>query len=113
MPTRQTLKPLATERYAFRAALVERKAEGAQVSVCVSRANIGAPLREGLQREWLVAPQQWTQLHWNGRFTDVDTGAWWYEQTTLNVACFAEAMNGGIFTTRAPDLKFDFRAILR
>jgi hypothetical protein len=38
----------------------------------------------------------------NGRFSDSDTGSWWYEQTTVNVAAFRGEPSGQVFVRSEP-----------
>jgi hypothetical protein len=39
---------------------------------------------------------------YNGRFSDADTGRWWYEQVTVNVAGFGGAPSGDVFLRSEP-----------
>jgi len=41
-------------------------------------------------------------VRYNGRFSDVDTGEWWYEQVAANVAWFAGEPDGRVFLDREP-----------
>ncbi|MBN1910332.1 MAG: hypothetical protein JW818_11375 [Pirellulales bacterium] len=34
---------------------------------------------------FVLEPEQWGQLVYNGRFVDMDTGNWWYEHTVFNI----------------------------
>ena len=33
---------------------------------------------------------EWGQIKYNGRFVCIDTGKWWYEQKTHNIACTSD-----------------------
>ncbi len=45
------------------------------------------------------------QIMYNGRFSDYDTGQWWYEQTAVNIAVVSfEKYNKGVFLSS----EFDF-----
>lgn len=59
-----------------------------------SNYHVGAPEPQIFNSKlgrYEVAPDNWVRLRWHGRFSDQDTGKWWYEQTVVNVArCDAE-----------------------
>ncbi|HEX4611478.1 MAG TPA: hypothetical protein VH092_25010 [Urbifossiella sp.] len=42
------------------------------------------------------------RVRYNGRFSGPDTGGWWYEQVTANVAWFAGPPDGRVFLDREP-----------
>lgn len=48
-----------------------------------------------------IGPNQWASVEYNGRFSDVDTGNWWYEQMVVNVA-FGDAIDPQIFIACEP-----------
>jgi hypothetical protein len=45
---------------------------------------------------------EWARICYNGRFSSPETGDWWYQQITVNVALFAREADGGVFLDRAP-----------
>lgn len=45
----------------------------------------GAPERSHCRRNLTLPSGQWCQVLWNGRFTDPDSGRWWYEKHVVNV----------------------------
>ena len=58
--------------------------------------NVGAPQPNFSDREmgyFEIAPNDWIRLRWRGRFSDQDTGKWWYEQTVVNVARCDDDLN--------------------
>ena len=58
--------------------------------------NVGAPQPKFLvprAGRMEVALDNWVRLRWHGRFSDQDTGKWWYEQTVVNVARCDENLN--------------------
>lgn len=51
--------------------------------------GVGAPEPEMFDRNlgrFRVPPDEWVRLRWQGRFSDMDGGRWWYERTVVNVA---------------------------
>jgi hypothetical protein len=93
--------------------------EGLQVRFEYDQANGGAPDRwffncpsgvgELPGRILLVGPEKWVRVCYNGRFSCIDSGNWWYEQITINVAWFAGEPDGRVFVAREPS--HDFRAL--
>jgi hypothetical protein len=59
--------------------------------------------REPLAHERIVRAGKWVRVRSNGRFSDVDTGEWSYQQVTVNVAWFEGPPDGEVFLRRAPD----------
>lgn len=57
---------------------------------------------ESTNRDLVVPPGQWVRICSNGRFSDADTGKWYYEQVTVNVACSGGGLSGRIFVDAAP-----------
>lgn len=58
--------------------------------------NVGAPepnFLTGHLGRFEIALDSWIRLHWHGRFSDQDTGNWWYEQTVVNVARCDTSLN--------------------
>ncbi len=86
-------------------------AQGLAVRYRWDAAHGGAPDRsflnpgtgeESTNRDLVVPPGQWVRLCSNGRFSDADTGEWYYEQVTVNVACSAGGLSGRIFVDETP-----------
>lgn len=59
-----------------------------------------------------VHPGEWVQLRYNGRFTDVDSGMWWYEETTINLACVVNTPAKNVFFSQQPKHQLQFLAEL-
>ena len=58
--------------------------------------NVGAPEPHFSTRhlgQFEIAPDNWVRLRWHGRFSDQDTGIWWYEQIVINVARCDDELN--------------------
>jgi hypothetical protein len=53
----------------------------------------------------LLSPGDWARIEWNGRFVDIDTGSWWYELQTVNVA-LAEDPSPDLFLTANPTIVY-------
>lgn len=49
---------------------------------------------------------QWVRLRWQGRFSDWDTGNWWYEHTCINVAHFEGNEQFDLFLKSEPTHQF-------
>lgn len=66
----------------------------------------GAPDRKfldiGGNGDLIVRAGEWMRICSNGRFSDRDTGNWWYEQTTVNVAAFGGEPSGQVFVAGDP-----------
>jgi hypothetical protein len=54
---------------------------------------------------FVLAPDDWGQLHYNGRYVDMDTGNWWYEQSVYNIGLFTGVVVDR-FTSTKPDFRF-------
>ncbi len=100
-----------TAGYAVGCVAVSAEAEGLLVRYRYEPAAGGAPdrrafnpagHRESTTRTLPVRDGQWVRVCYNGRFSDIDTGAWWYEQVTANVAWFVGEPNGRVFLDREP-----------
>jgi len=49
--------------------------------------GVGAPeMLDTKAGRFHVPPDEWVRLRWQGRFSDMDEGRWWYERTIVNVA---------------------------
>ena len=91
---------------------VSSHAEGLQVRYQYDRAHGGAPDRwffnsasgygESPGRTLLVRSGEWVRVCYNGRFSCMDSGNWWYEQITINVAWFTGDPFERIFLDREP-----------
>ena len=98
--------------YTFGCVSVSAHAGGLQVRYQYDRGHGGAPdrwffnessgLGESPGRALVVGPSQWVRVCYNGRFSDSDTGNWWYEQTTVNVAWFEREPQVRVFLDREP-----------
>ena len=64
-------------------------------------------------RTLFVRNGAWVRVLYNGRFTDYDTGRWWYQQVTVNVAWFTDTPDGRIFVDQEPNQSLNAHAILR
>lgn len=102
--------PLA-DGFAVGCVTVAAQAEGLLVSYRYEPATGGAPDRraynpaghpEATTRSLLVHDGVWVRVCYNGRFSCRDSGGWWYEQVTANVAWFACEPAGQLFLDRAP-----------
>ena len=98
--------------YSFGCVRVSAHADGLRVHYEYGYANGGAPDRSFLNwpsasgespgRSIVVRNNQWARVCYNGRFSCIDSGNWWYEQTTVNVAFFDGEPNGRVFLDREP-----------
>ena len=84
--------------YDFHCVMVSANPEGLSVRYRWDADHGGAPARPfldiGGNGELLVRPGEWMRISYNGRFSDADTGTWWYKLTTVNVAAFARSGEG-------------------
>lgn len=69
--------------------------------------------RVGVTHCLAVGDGKWAQVRYNARFSCVDTGQWWYQQLTVNVAWFASEPDGRIFLERKPTKRLSLIAKLR
>jgi hypothetical protein len=108
---RRHRKPLA-EGFSFRAINVSMHDGHLQVLYEYDPSTCGAPDRRyevppggDLQRPrstLVVGSGEWVRIQYSGRFSCIDTGHWWYEQVTANVAWFETEPNGRVFLNRNP-----------
>lgn len=58
--------------------------------------------------------REWGRMQWNGRFVCIDSGSWWYESVTANVAVIPTAdIPRDVFQTSPPNCAFTSLALLR
>jgi hypothetical protein len=58
--------------------------------------------------------REWGKMQWNGRFVCIDSGSWWYESVTANVAVIPTAdIPRDIFETSCPIHEFTSLELLR
>jgi hypothetical protein len=117
------LRVPVVEGYAYGCVRIYSHADGVQIRYQYDRANAGAPDRwffntatgygESPTRQLTVQPGQWARICYNGRFSCFDTGNWWYEQVTVNVAWFVGEPDGRIFVDTKPDCELRMMAHLR
>lgn len=74
----------------------------------------GAPARRSPGPSGRLAPLthtlairlgQWARIRYNGRFSDMDTGNWWYERHTFNIGFLAE-VNPQVFIATCPSEEY-------
>lgn len=96
--------------------------ESQKLNLNYSNANGGAPKtvlfdefgnQKPLQRGYVVEANTWNHLRWMERFSDFDTGNWWYEHTVVNLAYFAGAIDVDVFLNSEPTNQFVSLPILR
>jgi len=92
--------------YGFHCVTVSANPEGLAVRYRWDADHGGAPARPfldvGGNGDFLVRPGEWMRVCYNGRFSDADTGTWWYKQTTVNVAAFMGKPSGRVFVGSEP-----------
>jgi hypothetical protein len=59
--------------------------DGAPERKVFDKSGTPVPVRKRLQ----VHPGKWVRVEYNGRFTGLDRGDWWYEHSIINVALVA------------------------
>jgi hypothetical protein len=112
-PLHRSLRRVATAAgYRFGCVSVSANPEALSVRYQYDTAHGGAPDRwffnsatgfgEAPGRNFVVRPGQWVRIRYNGRFSCVDTGNWWYEQVTVNVALFRGVPSGQVFVGSEP-----------
>jgi hypothetical protein len=102
---------LLAEGFSFGCVAVSTNPEGLLVRYQYDGTHGGAPNRWFLNwpgsggapgRALLARGGEWVRVCYNGRFSDIDTGNWWYQQVTVNVAWFAGEPDGRVFLDREP-----------
>src|SRR5207248_78488 len=61
---------------------------------------------ESAGRDLIVQAGRWVRVCYNGRFSCIDTGNWWYEQVTVNAAWFSGEPSGEAFLASEPTREF-------
>ncbi len=84
--------------------------DGALVKFRWSYWTSGAPERLNNRKDLTLVPGEWCQVLWNGRFTDGDTGQWWYEKHVVNIA--VGDISRQLFRETAPTYRHDATALL-
>ena len=106
--------------------------EGFEIGFCYDPQINGKPPRLGHNRDYnntesrfygkdilnetafVLKEGQKGRIMYNGRFTDIDTGQWWYEQTAVNIANIPfEAFHKDIFLEGEFDLTYSSLAFLK
>lgn len=75
--------------------------------------NCGLGARNPAASALSVNPGEWVRIRDNGRFDDMDTGNWRYQQVTFNVAWFPARPDPAWFRSRRPTHDLNFLADLR
>jgi hypothetical protein len=92
--------------YCYGCVTVSAHPEGLAVRYQWNPSRGGAPERRfldiGQNDDLIVQAGEWMRICYNGRFSDCDTGGWWYEQTTINLAAFGGQPSGKIFVDSEP-----------
>ncbi len=94
---------------------VRLQIEEDQLLVRWTASNVGMPERSFLEgkNERRLKDGQWVRVRWNGRFTDQDTGNWWYEAVTANISYFrSRRPESNLFLYTQPDCEIDRMAKL-
>ncbi len=65
----------------------------------------GAPDRGWTRKTLRLVVNEWGQIVYNGRFSPVWEGNWWYEKMVVNVGLF-ERLMPGVFTKQEPTCRF-------
>lgn len=98
--------------FTFGCVSISSQPDGLRVRYQYNQADGGAPDRwffnratrrdESPDRLLVVSPDQWVRVCYNGRFSCIDSGNWWYEQVIVNVAWFGGEPDGRVFIDREP-----------
>jgi hypothetical protein len=64
--------------------------------------NVSRGYGESPGRSFVVHAGQWVRVCYNGRFSCIDSGQWWYTQVTVNVAWFADHPSSQVFVNSQP-----------
>ena len=82
---------------------------GAPAAVFLDNSGNQKPIR----RDTLAVVNAWIRLRWMERFSDLDTGQWWYHHTVVNLAQFDYPIDFNVFLRGAPTQEFCSLPILR
>ncbi len=108
-----------TEEYRYGCVKVSAHPDGLVARYYYDVAHGGAPDRgyeiwpapaEPSGRFLVIRFGEWGRVCYNGRFSCIDSGHWWYEKTTVNVAWFAGEPNGRVFIDRP--LSVEYRSVV-
>jgi hypothetical protein len=111
LSSRRHQVPLA-DGYSFGCVTIAADNEGLLVRYQYNRGKGGAPDQwffnsrsgygESPGRTLHIGDKEWVRVWYNGRFSSEETGNWWYQQVTVNVAWFAGGPEGRVFLDREP-----------
>ena len=65
----------------------------------------GAPEREWARKTLCIAPNEWGQIIYNGRFAPGWDGDWWYEKMVVNI-CMSNQPSNDVFERSDPTYRF-------
>jgi hypothetical protein len=112
----------AADGYQFRCATIRTVAEGAELQWVWNEWG-GSPPRQFTDADGnsvstthraIARENEWVRAQWNGRFTCIDTGTWWYEQVTVSVGvCRSLDPPRDLFLRSCPADDYFQMAILR
>jgi hypothetical protein len=98
--------------FRFGCVSVSGDTDGLQVRYEYDRGHGGAPDRwffncgsgygQSPGRTLRVAVKDWVRICYNGRFACIESGDWWYEQATVNVAWCVGEPEARVFLAREP-----------
>ncbi len=95
------------ERFGTKCGIIEFDASSTSLTYCWLD---GAPARTymdpfgnyvPIERRIEIGPNQWASIQYNGRFSAMDCGNWWYECETVNVGITDEFV-ADLFTATKP-----------
>lgn len=108
----RTRRMAVADGFTFGCVRVSPHPDGLEVRYQYDRAHGGAPDRWYINwssesipspgRSFVVCPGRWVRVCYNGRFSCIDSGNWWYEQATVNVAWFEGDPDGRVFLDSEP-----------
>ena len=111
-----------SQGYTFGSITVSARLDGLRVHYRYDQTTTGAPDRSYLNwparqgdtpgRELVVTAGRWARVRYNGRFSCLDTGMWWYRQVVMNVAWAYGDLPGDLFFDPHPSQTLEFLADL-
>jgi hypothetical protein len=109
---KESITPLLLEKsYPIGATIISpTNADGALVKYRWNYWTSGAPERLSNRKDLTLVPGEWCQVVWNGRFTDGDTGQWWYEKHVVNIA--VGSITRQLFRETTPTFRYDATVLL-